>query len=61
MFTITKKKQHKPHKKTLKKLHCNPSNKSDLFIPQSCMQKSSIRIIKDAFNEKYPEKMIKTN
>ena len=33
MFTITKKKQPKRHKKTLKKIHCNPSNKSDLIVP----------------------------
>lgn len=61
MFTNTKKKQPKRHKKTLKKIHCNPSNKSDLIVPQSCMKKSTIYIIKDAFNEHYPEKTIKSN
>ena len=61
MFITTKKKQPKSHKKTVKKLHCNPSNKSDLIIPQSCMKKNTIHIIKEAFNEQYPEKTIKTN
>lgn len=61
MFTTTKKKHLKLHKKTIKKIHCNPSNKTDLIIPQSCMKKSTIRVIKEAFNEKYPEKAIKTN
>ncbi len=61
MFAATKKRHHKSHKKTLKKLHCNPSNKSDLIIPHSCMKKSTIHIIKDAFNQHYPEKAIRTN
>ena len=60
MFTTTKKKQRKQHKKTLKKLHCNPSNKTELIVPQSCLKKSTIYVVRDAFNEHYPEKAIKS-
>lgn len=61
MFTTTKKKQHKSRRKTLKKLHCNPSNKTDLILPNSCMKKNTIYIIKDAFNQHYADNQIKSN
>lgn len=61
MFTTTKKKQHKPRRKTLKKLHCNPSNKTDLILPNSCIKKNTIYIIKDAFNQHHVNNQIKSN
>lgn len=61
MFTTTKKKQHKSRRKTLKKLHCNPSNKTDLILPYSCMKKNTIYVIKDAFNQHYTDNQIKSN
>lgn len=61
MFTTTKKKQHKSRRKTLKKLHCNPSNKTDLILPHSCMKKNTIYVIKDAFNQHYTDNQIKSN
>ena len=61
MFTTTKKKQHKPRRKTLKKLHCNPSNKTDLVLPNSCIKKNTIYIIKDAFNQHHVNNQIKSN
>ena len=61
MFTTTKKKHHKQKRKTLKKIQCNPSNKTDLHLPQTCMKKNTLQVIKDAFNQQYPDKMIKTS
>lgn len=61
MFITTKKKQHKPRRKTLKRLHCNPSNKTDLILPNSCIKKNTIYIIKDAFNQHYTNSQIKSN
>ena len=61
MFTNKRKKHLKQKRKTLKKIHCNPSNNSDFIVPSSCMKKNTIEILKDAFNQFYPLTTIRAN